>query len=621
MCGFVGLVTNNHYSIKPNLIEGLNEIKHRGPDQSKFDYGNQWAMGFARLSILDLSDLGSQPMKSEDKTVTISFNGEIYNYLELKNNLINAGYTIKGNSDTEILLNYYQYLNGNIKKLLEHCNGMFAFAIIDEKKNRLILARDRLGVKPLFYSKSKNIIYFGSEIKGLRKIIPNKLTISSDAIMAYLRIGFIPSWTCIYNEIENLQSGTFANYNLITNELKIIRYWIPTPKSDFLGKTEKFYKNAINDLLEDATKIRLNADVPLSLFLSGGIDSGIVAAKLSAIGKKDIIANTIRFPEWENDESSMAQETADHVGIKLQIHNAEPIGLNDLIRIIGHFDEPFSDQSAIVTNLVCKKASGQSTVILTGDGGDESFAGYREYIHSMKYNILSSFPDFALKIAGSPLSFYGNTFISRLGERLCLSDNARSAWTHIYPRDNTLENLLSKKWKKEKKFDPEIINKVLELNQYDDSLTKAQIADLSVYLPDNVLKKVDQMSMMHSLEVRSPFLDYRLVELGLSIPSKLKLKNGNTKNILRQIGKDILPKSVIAAPKKGFGIPLNNYLYKNGELKSFIKDKLIQLGNSDWFEWEKYENRILLDNTNKKNPIYLYRLLCLQIWKDKNNIV
>ena len=616
MCGFLGAASINR-NIKSNLIDGLNKIKHRGPDQIKFHFGDDWALGFARLSILDLSELGSQPMVSEDSQIIITFNGELYNYLELKKDLEQSGYLIKSKSDTEILLKYYQYLKGDINKLLTKCNGMFALAIIDKSKDRLILARDRLGVKPLYFSYINQSIYFGSEIKGLKEIIPRELSISKNAIMAYLNIGFVPFWLSIYNEIDTLKPGTYANFNLKTNNLKVTQYWRPEPKSNLKNRSEEYYKIKINELLEDATKIRLNSDVPLSLFLSGGVDSGLVAAKISSLGNNNIVANTIRFRDWKNDESILAQSTADHLGIKLYSHDAEILNINNLVDIIGHFDEPFADQSAIVTSLVSEKASQQSTVILTGDGGDESFAGYREYNQSKKLDFLRLFPDPILKLIGIPFSFLENPLISRIGKRLMLTENARSAWTHIYPYDTTLEKLLNEEWKKDRSFDPEIGINNLKLNKNWDSLLKAQVADLKIYLPDNVLKKVDQMSMKHSVEVRSPLLDYRLVELGLSIPSSLKLKNGVNKYMLREVGKDLLPQNVINAPKKGFGIPLAKYLYSNGKIQKEIQQKLDLLAESDWFNRKKYLKTIY---SNKINPIYIYRLLCLQIWKEKNKI-
>ena len=617
MCGLIGAASINR-NIKANLIDGLKKIEHRGPDQKKIHFGNDWALGFARLSILDLSDLGSQPMISKDNQVIITFNGELYNYLELKKELETSGYKIKGKSDTEIILNYYQYLKGDIKRLLRRCNGMYALAIIDKNKDRLILARDRLGVKPLYFSYIGESIYFASEIKGLKTILPDELTISKNSIIAYLNLGFIPSWLSIYNEISSLKPGSYASFDFKTNNLKFIKYWTPEPKKELMNKTEEFYKIRIDELLEDATKIRLNSDVPLSLFLSGGIDSGLVAAKISSLGNNNITANTIRFPDWKNDESKLAQATADYLGIELTLHNAEKLNINNLIDIIGHFDEPFADQSSIVTSLVSEKACQQSTVILTGDGGDESFAGYREYVQSKKLDLLKLIPDSLLKLAGVPLSFSGSLFLSRIGKRLNLSESARSAWTHIYPYDNTLQELLSKNWKKDRIFDPEVVVSIFNLNKNWDSLLKAQVSDLNIYLPDNVLKKVDQMSMKHSLEVRSPLLDYRIVELGLSIPSSLKLKNGINKYMLREVGKNLLPKSVINAPKKGFGIPLKKYLYNNGNLEKEIKEKLECLGTSDWFESKKY-NKIIY--SKKINPIYIYRLLCLQIWKEKNKII
>ena len=443
-------------------------------------------------------------------------------------------------------------------------------------------------------------------------------SISKDAVLAYLKLGFIPSWLSIYNEIKSLKPGSYGVYDLETGSLKISKYWKPKPKENLQNKSLNEYKIIANEILEDSTKIRLNSDVPISLFLSGGIDSGLVAAKISSLGfSNKIYANTIRFPHWDNDESQLAQETADYLGIKLFIHDAKPLNIEKLVNIVGHFDEPFADQSALVTSLVSDEASKYSKVILTGDGGDESFGGYREYKHSAIYNYFSLFPDLFLKTLGIPLSKFKSGYISRLGRRLALSDNARSGWTHIYPSDNTLQNILSKEWISDITFNAEEIVDRFELKNLDDALLKAQVTDLNLYLPDNVLKKVDMMSMKHSIEVRSPLLDYRLVELGMSLPSHLKINKGITKYFLRELSKDMLPENVLKAPKKGFGIPLQDYLFENGKINKEILDRLETLGDSNIFDKNLYRRKIF---SAKFNPLYLYRLICLQIWCEKNNL-
>ena len=617
MCGFLGQAGLAQIN-KTNLINGLAEIEHRGPDETKYQINKNWALGFNRLRILDLSSHGSQPMSNLNKDVIITFNGQIYNFLDLRKDLEASGYVLNGGSDTEVLLNYYNYVNRDIVSLLNKCNGMFAFSIIDTSKKKLFIARDRLGVKPLFYSKTKNSIFFSSEIKALKKILPNLPTLSKEAVLAYLKLGFVPGWLSIYDEIKSLKPGSYGVYDFETGSLKISKYWKPKSKENLQNKSLNEYKIIANEILEDATKIRLNSDVPISLFLSGGIDSGLVASKISSIGSSsDIFANTIRFPDWKNDESKLAQETADFLGIKLLIHDAKPLDSQQLFDIIGHFDEPFADQSALVTSLVSSEASKNSTVILTGDGGDESFGGYREYKYSKILNYLSLFPDSFLKILGFSLSKKKDEFISRLGSRLRMTESARSGWTHIYPCDETLENILSAKWIHERSFNVEKIVSEFQLKNIDDALAKAQTVDLNVYLPDNVLKKVDMMSMKHSIEVRSPLLDYRLVELGLSLPHKFKINKGVTKYFLRSLAQDMLPKNITSAPKKGFGIPLKNYLFTDGVLNSQIKVRLARLSSSEIFNGDLLMKFI---NSSKANPLYLYRLLCLQIWYEKNDL-
>ena len=617
MCGFIGIVGSNITINDEKFNSALNHIYHRGPDQGAIDKGNYWLLGFRRLSIIDLSINGSQPMHDLRNSISIVFNGEIYNYKELRLVLKNAGYVFKSETDTEVLLNYYKYCKGNINEVLNACNGFFSFAILDKDNKKIIFARDRLGVKPLYYYCNKENIIFGSEIKAIKPLINHKLEISNNAISAYLRLGFIPPWESAFNDINILQAGHWAEWSLDEKKIKIERYWAPEANINENHYTDREWKEILKETLIDATKIRLNADVPVGIFLSGGIDSSLIAACASKNPGTEINAHTVKFPSWSEDESKLSKLTADKLGINLKVHSADDITLNDIRDTINQFDQPFSDPSAISTSLVCKKAKLDAKVILSGDGGDEIFAGYREYPRLINYDLVNIFPDSLLKVISNFFKFSSKSKVGRILKRLSLDSKNRAYWTHIYPFDNALDNILINDLRKKNEFDPSKIESIMSLNVQKDNLRKAQIADISCYMTNNVLRKVDKISMMHSLEIRSPFLDYRIVNLGLSMPSRLKISNNTTKKILRDISIDWLPNKIVNAPKKGFGIPLEKYLLKNGRIHSEVIDQVFLLGKHDIFSKRSIKN--FLDNKNTSNTHIrnLYKLYCLSIWYNK----
>ena len=617
MCGYLGIVGNN-------IINGdafnsaLNKLQHRGPDESKILTGETFNIGFKRLKILDLSENGSQPMSSVDSNVTIVFNGEIYNYKFIKEILTKSGINFKGSSDTEVLLNYYIYLNGDVETLIKKCNGMFSFVIMDRTKKKIYFVRDRLGVKPLYYCCNKENIIFSSEIKSIKNLIKNKINISNHAISAYLDLGFVPPWLNTYKEIKSINAGNYGEWDVDKKSLKIKPYWSPIVTRTNNEYSLDEWKKKIKEIILDATKIRLNADVPVGLFLSGGIDSGLVAASVSKLGFKDVIAHTVRFKDSPNDESYLAQKTANYLGLKLKIHDANSITFDEIKSSIQQFDEPFADPSAVITDLICKKTNESSTtVVLTGDGGDESFCGYREYVKLVKYNWINNLPDQYLNLAGMLISKLPNQRIKIISNRLRLKKALRTMWTHVYPFDENLKKLQKHEFRLNNNFDPGMIETFCDNIEKDNNLKIAQIADLLCYLPNDVLKKTDMMSMKNSIELRSPLLDYRLVEVGLSMPSKYKIKNNKTKFVLREISKEWLPKEVSLASKKGFGVPLNKLFIKFDRIKDEVKNQILKLNDFDFFYKEKLENFICAKNLNNSNLNSIYKLFCLSIFLEK----
>ena len=302
-----------------------------------------------------------------------------------------------------------------------------------------------------------------------------------------------------YNEVKSLPAAHWAEWSLDEKCVKLHRYWAPLPVGCDDKKDDEII-DSLSYLLEDATKIRLHSDVPIGIFLSGGIDSGLVASQVAKYAKDNVIAHTVRFPGWANDESILANKTAQHLNIELKIHDADVPTIFKLVRTIAHFDQPFCDPSALATSLVCEEASKDVSVILSGDGGDESFAGYREYPRTLKYGWIDSMPDIFPNSIGKILSFSKNKKIHNIGGRLKLSSSIRSAWTHIYPQDASLDGLLNENRNPNDMFDPEIMRNLLKGAESFSSLQKAQIGDISLYLVDNVLRKVDRMSMRYSLD-------------------------------------------------------------------------------------------------------------------------
>lgn len=613
MCGFLGVAGKNNIS-EDLFINAFDKIKHRGPDESIIFTDVNLKLGFKRLKILDLSENGRQPMSSSDKSITIIFNGEIYNYSNIKNTLLKSGIKFNGKSDTEVLLNYYIFLERDIDKLLKNCNGMFSFAIVDRVKEKIYFARDRLGVKPLYYFQDENKIIFSSEIKSIKHLIKN-FDISKKAISAYLSLGFIPPWLSIFREVKSINPGEYAIWNFVKKTLKINKYWSPRPtklNNDY-NLTE--WKELIKNELLDATKIRLNSDVPIGLFLSGGIDSGLVAAAVSKLGFKDLNVHTVRFKDSDRDESNLAKKTANHLGLKLKIHDIDQITLSDIKSSIQHFDQPFADPSLIVTDLICRKTfQNSTTVVLTGDGGDEGFCGYREYLKLAKYNSFNKLPDTLLNNLGRVLSWIPNQKIKIISNRLKLNKISRVMWTHVYPFDDNLSKLLDNKFKIKNKFNFNEAEEFFNYNKKYDNLTISQIADLNCYLPSNVLKKTDMMSMKNSIELRSPFLDYRLVELGLSIPQEYKIQNNKTKYILREIAKDWLPEEISKSKKKGFGVPLDQLFLTNNNYSEEVIDQIIKLNNYNFFNKSKFNSYLQKKDFSSTNLKSIYKLFCLSVF-------
>lgn len=560
MCGIFGAFSNGSWPDSHQLAACAATLAHRGPDGSGEFEDRGLYLGFRRLAILERTASGDQPMTSLDGRYTIVFNGEIFNFMELRQQLQARGVVFRGQSDTEVLLHLFAIRGIDS---LARVNGMFAFGLYDRIERTVLLARDRLGVKPLFYWQNGQAFAFASEVRALRSLPGFSSDLVPEAVAAYFRIGVVPEWTAIAPHLAKLPPGCWVRYHLDTGRREgPSPYWELPPVGDIHVATEARLLDELEDLLTDATRIRLRADVPVGLFLSGGIDSGLVAAIARRL-HPDLSALTVGFAGESEDETDAAQATARHLELtscvtQVDLHQ----GLHSLPSVMGHFDEPFADTSALPTALICREAREQFTVVLGGDGGDESFAGYENHVRAWRWRHVDSVP-LGLRVPLSqglaalvPPDSKPRRFLRRLGRPV--------GRFGLGGKQYLCEDWIAKSLK------PEFQVPAAELaRSYDcalpawhggSSLDQAQRTDLRSYLLEDILVKVDRMSMRHGLEVRSPFLDYRVVEFGLRLPAHYRVRGGQSKYLLRRLAARLLPAAVAEAPKRGFGIPVHGWL-------------------------------------------------------------
>jgi asparagine synthase (glutamine-hydrolysing) len=616
MCGIFGYINTNGIDIDADILRMARDtLIHRGPDSSGEYTDGVSYLGFRRLAILDLSPQGNQPMSNESGTTWIIFNGEIYNFIELRLELESKGHHFRSTSDTEVLIHLYDELGVEMFKYL---NGMFAIAIYDQLKGEIILCRDRLGKKPLFFWHHDHTLAFASELRALRSLPGFPSEFDRETIGLYLRLGWVPSWKCIYPGVQKLPPGTYVRFSIKLNQLEDpIQYWA-LPQVDINTElSENEWLDQIEDLLWDATRIRLRSDVPLGVFLSGGIDSGLIAAAAKRQTNGNLISLTINFPDWAENEWVLAEKTANKLGIIATNEILHANGMELMPDIMAHFDEPFSDSSALPTSLVCEAARKTMTVAISGDGGDEIFSGYENHVRAWQWRNLDRIPlSFreALSQYFLPITRPDSRtrrFLKRFQnpvENLGMGDK-------LYPFEDWINSYIRPEYRLS---DADIV-KIWKENVIQwkniNPLDQIQRTDIRMYMLNDVLVKVDRMSMRHSLEVRSPFLDYRLVELALTIPPALRVKNGENKYLLRRLAERYLPDEVVHAPKRGFGIPLYNWLIQ-GKQQSPVKNTTLISNSENGYLVDPLGLENLWKNSHQNpNLIYpLFRMLSFDWW-------
>lgn len=619
MCGILGgFVPNN---LEFALIEScLDTIRHRGLDDSGLHCVGDAFIGMRRLSIIDVAG-GHQPIFNEDKQISVVLNGEIYNYLELIPDLESKGHVFQTRSDTEVLVHLFEEHGTGLCKFLR---GMFAFAILDARDQSMFVARDRFGKKPLYYLESGRTVLFGSEIKAVKAlagVAGLKLSINQQAIYDYLSLGVIPQPATIYQEVKTLPAGTWAHFK--AGKLCLQQYW----SLQYSPKLEISYSDALEktrSLMSEAVKIRLRSDVPLGVFLSGGVDSSVIAYEASKEIGTNLQTFTVKMGVSSFDESTVAAQTAQALGIKNTVLNLELNPLETLQKLVGQYDQPFSDSSAIPSLEISKLARQHVTVVLNGDGGDEVFAGYRRYQAVMQSSIFDWLPKSLARGASQVLRPFAPDrrsvlgFAARFSTGLTLSAASRYfAWT----TDMLLEADKKAIWRGGKILPSErLVDSVLEKFKGLSPLDQQMGADVNINLLSDLLVKMDIATMAYSLEGRSPFLDHHVAEFAAQLPDKYKVA-GQTKRILRDAYRGRLSSEVLNGAKRGFEIPLEAWL--NSELKQLLQDTL---GASDarvnaWIEPTFVQGLLRGTLMRDRNWKYLvYALLILELWLRENDV-
>ncbi len=540
MCGICGLVDFSGNVSLQEVHDMNSALAHRGPDAGGVHAYGCCVLGHRRLSIVDLSEAANQPMLSDDGKVALVFNGEIYNFLELRREIESRGYTFKTGSDTEVILALY--LEQGAERLVERLNGMFAFAVWDDRIQRLLLARDRLGKKPLYYYRSETGIYFSSELGSLLKCGCVPRNMSNQALFEFLMYDFIPSPHTIFEKVYKLPAGNTAE--LDRDGLRVRKYWDlpdPVPQAASHDESEKLIS-----LLSDAVQRRLIADVPLGSFLSGGIDSSLVTALMARASTDKIKTFSISFPGTSHDESKWARLAAEHIGAEHHEHPVEYDLREVFPSLARHFGEPFGDSSALPTWHLCAHTRKSVTVALSGDGGDELFGGYERYLARRLQILYELMPGVIRDKIVEPIidrmpastDYYGTSLSKKLKLFVAASRRVRENPLALIPRTFTYEEALRLTGIDYHMESDPVIGAARQWMGLD-PVSRMMFTDIRTYMAEDILTKVDRMSMAHALEVRSPLLDYRIVEFACRLPLSLKIRRMVTKFILKQAAKPV----------------------------------------------------------------------------------
>ena len=639
MCGLTGFFLSNKSIDRNIIIQNLNQMTstliHRGPDSKSIWINNQnnLGLGHTRLSIRDLSVKGNQPMMSQNKRYIIVYNGELYFTQKLKEEIIKNKIDLKSSSDTELLLEYFSLFG--LEKTLKDINGIFSFVIYDNLKQKLFLARDRFGVKPLYWGKINNNFVFSSELKAIKVFNDFSNTLDIESINYFITYGYIPAPLTIYKYIKKLEPGELIEVDEYLN-IKKIKYYDSNMLC--LSKKNRLSFEENNEILEkkisEIVKEQMVSDVSIGSFLSSGIDSSLITAFMAFHSKKKINTYTVGFKNKKFDESENAKKIANFLNTS---HTTIELTDNDINNyfenISNYYDEPFADSSQIPTLLISELSKKNTKVILSGDGGDEIFGGYNRYndtINRLRPNLINTPKEFVKEIIAKNFLLLPTKIQNMIG--LIFSKKNLSEKIGLYKKLNNEININKIYYYTMSTItkDDEIINEKYYLENVhdyrinkscDNDYEKLMITDLNNYLPNDVLTKVDRASMAFSQEVRVPFLDHNLIEFAWTIPLEFKIKKHN-KLILKKILEKKIPKSMINNKKKGFGIPIDD-IFRNKIFKFnkfFFEEDMIK--KNQFLNYDKV-NDVYLSHINSKNNngYKLWNILILQKWLLDNGYI
>ena len=617
MCGFLGFASDQVVKNCNKILDGAELLNHRGPDDSGDWLSANGRIGFAhrRLSIVDLTNRGRQPMTDFNNRFTIVFNGEIYNYPELFAKFSSKGYKFNSKTDTEVILAAYQEWG---EDCTSHLNGMFSFAIFDSINNTLFLSRDRAGEKPLFYGFNEGVLLFSSEIKAILYDQSIKRIVNSDSLDFYLSMGFIPGERSIFKNIKKLPAASSLLFNLESKKIKVWKYWRPfnyqSSENNLNSLSESGLLDKFEDLLEESVKKQMVADVDVGVLLSGGVDSSLITA-MACRNSDRVKTFTVGFPGFSKlDERGHARLIAKHFNTDHTELAAEEINSDLLIKLASQFDEPIIDSSMLPTYLLCELVQKHCKVVLGGDGADELFGGYEHYSRMlwMKDNLnfipkvfKSSISSFSTMIL--PHGFKGKNWLQNLDVDFQNEIPLIASYFDVQARKNLMRHV-NEDWETSSEGYFQKINL-----HNGDILERSLHMDFTNYLAEDILVKVDRASMINSLEVRSPFLDKNIIEFAFNeVPSNLKANSKDKKIFLKQLSSRILPPQFDRIRKQGFDIPINDWL-KTGPLRDFFYNVL--LDPQTIFDKKIVKKLLRYQDIGLNNGERLFALVMFELWR------
>jgi asparagine synthase (glutamine-hydrolysing) len=621
MCGITGIFEfQRKEEISRDVVHRMNEtIVHRGPDDEGIYVGPGIGLGFRRLSIIDLAG-GHQPISNEDGRIWVMLNGEIYNYPELRKDLESRGHRFSTRSDTETIVHLYEEYG---EQCFSRLRGMFAVVLWDSRKEKVLLARDRVGKKPLFYFADNRRILFGSELKAILAADSLPRALDHQALSDYFSLGYIPAPKTIYRAVRKVLPGHYLEAS--ASGIRETSYW-ELSFGNVENRSEEEWCELLRHELCEATRVRLMSDVPLGAFLSGGLDSSSVVAIMSHLMKRPVTTCSIGFEEQEYNEANFARQVAQQFHTDHHEEVIRPNALEILNKLVWHYDEPFADSSAIPTYYVSQAARRHVTVALGGDGGDESFAGYRRYVFDQWENRLRRFVPQLLR--GAVFGPLGQWYPALAWAPRIFRAKATLQSLSRSPLEGYFNSIsIFRPQEKTRLFTGDFHRMLAGYDSMDvlryhydragtnDLLSRIQYVDIKTYLPDDILVKVDRASMAVSLEVRAPLVDHRLMELAAAIPSALKLNGRTGKMIFKKMMSSTLSDDVLHRSKQGFAVPLDRWF--RAELRDMAHDAIFFSADDGLLDrrflkkiWDQHQQR------RCDRSAHLWTVLMFQKWKE-----